>query len=50
MDIYSACQECLYKEVCHLNSFKSTGLDDIPVRLIKDVATALTMPITNIVN
>jgi hypothetical protein len=49
IDIYSVSQDFLYKEVCHLNSFKSTGLDDIPVRLIKDAATVLTKPITNIV-
>ena len=36
--------------MCQLNSFKSTGLDDIPARFVKDAATSLTKPITYIIN
>ena len=43
-------EEFIYKELCNLNSFKSTGLDNIPSRFVKDVAKALTKPVTYIVN
>ena len=46
----SPVSEEIYKELCHLNSFKSTGLDDIPARFVKDAATTLTKPINFIVN
>jgi len=39
----------IYKELCHLNSFKITWLDDIPAQFVKDVATVLSKPITYIV-
>lgn len=43
-------EDFIYKELCSLNSFKSTGIDNIPARFIKDGASALAKPITYIVN
>ena len=40
----------IYKELCNLNPYKSTGIDNIPARFIKDGASELTKPITFIVN
>ena len=37
------------KDLCKLNSSKSTGSDNIPVRFVKDAASVLTKPITHIV-
>ena len=50
LEISPVSEEFIYKELCHLNSFKSTGLDDIPARFVKDAATTLTKPINFIVN
>ena len=35
LEISPVSEEFIYKELCHLNSFKSTGLDDIPARFVK---------------
>ena len=40
----------IYKKLTCLNPSKSTGLDEIPARLIKDGASVLKIPITFIVN
>ena len=40
----------VYKEILNLNPSKSTGLDDIPARFIRDGAPVLKIPITFIVN
>ena len=50
VEISPVSEEFIYKELCNLNSFKSTGLDDIPARFVKDAAKALTKPVTYIVN
>ena len=38
------------KELCSLKSNKNTGLDEIPVRFLKDGATALKDQLTHIIN
>jgi hypothetical protein len=38
------------KELKNLNSSKSTGLDEIPARFLKDAASFLKIPITFIIN
>ena len=38
------------KELCSLNANKSTGLDEIPARLIKDGANVIKVPITAMIN
>ena len=43
-------EDLVYKELLKLNSSKSTGLDEIPERFIKDGANVLKVPITFIVN
>ena len=40
----------MYKELLKLNPSKSTGLDEIPARFIRDGASVLKIPITFIVN
>lgn len=40
----------IYQELTKLNTAKSTGLDDIPARLLKDAAIVIKIPITYIVN
>ena len=43
-------EDFIYKELTCLNPSKSTGLDEIPARFIKDGAYVLKIPITFIVN
>ena len=43
-------EDFVYKELLKLNSSKSTGLDELPARFIKDGANVLKIPITFIVN
>ena len=47
-------EDFIYKELCRLNSSKSTGTDHIPARFVKDavsvLAKSITQPITHIVN
>ena len=43
-------EDVVYKEPCGINASKSTGLDEIPGRFIKDGATLLKKPITSIIN
>ena len=43
-------EEYVYKELSSLNVSKSTGLDDLPARFIRDGASVLTSPITFIIN
>ena len=43
-------EDFVYKELSSLNITKSTGLDEIPARFIKDGAAVLTAPITFIIN
>ena len=40
----------IFKELVNVNPIKSTGLDDMQARLIKDGAIVLKIPITHIVN
>jgi hypothetical protein len=40
----------VYKELSHLNVTKSTGLDNIPARFLRDGAIFLKIPITYIIN
>ena len=39
-------EDFVYKELCSLNISKSTGLDGIPARFLKDAAPILKVPIT----
>jgi hypothetical protein len=39
----------VFKELCSLNTNKSTGLDEIPARFIKDGANVIKVPITAII-
>ena len=43
-------EDFIFKELCKLNSSKSTGSDNIPARFVKDAASVSTKPITHIVN
>lgn len=43
-------EDFIYKEISNLNTFKSTGIDNIPARFIKDGAIVLAKPITYLVN
>ena len=43
-------EQFVYKEILNLNPAKSTGLDDISARFMRDGATILKTPITFIVN
>ena len=40
----------VFKELLHLNASKSTGLDGIPAKFLKDGAEVLKLPITWIIN
>ena len=40
----------VYKQLKALNSKKSSGLRDIPVRLVKDAAEVLATPLTLLMN
>ena len=43
-------EDFVFKELLHLNTCKSTGLDGIPARFVKDGADVLKLPITWIIN
>ncbi|KAK3085363.1 hypothetical protein FSP39_002164 [Pinctada imbricata] len=43
-------EEFIFKELRNLNTGKSTGLDGIPARFLKDAAEVLKIPITFIIN
>jgi hypothetical protein len=40
----------VYKELCNLNVTKSTGLNGIPARFLKDAAPIIKIPITFLIN
>ena len=44
------CEEFVEKELLGLNLSKSTGLDNIPARFLRDVASVLKDPLTHIIN
>ena len=48
--LQDVCNDFIFKELCSLNVSKSTGLDSIPARFLKDAAEIITGPITFIVN
>jgi hypothetical protein len=48
--IFRTTEEFVFKELCSLNTNKSTGLDEIPARFIKDGANVIKVPITAIIN
>lgn len=50
LELTHVSEDFIYKELCSLNSFKSTGIDNIPARFVKDGASALAKPITYLVN
>ena len=43
-------EEFVFEELCSLNANKSTGLDEISARFIKDGANVIKVPITAIIN
>jgi hypothetical protein len=43
-------EEFVFKELCSLNANKSTGVDEIPARFIKDGGNVIKVPITAIIN
>ena len=43
-------EEFVFKELCSLNANKSTGLDEIPARFIKDGGNVIKVPIIAIIN
>lgn len=43
-------EEFVFKELSQLNSYKSTGLDEIPARFLKDGASLLKIPVTFLLN
>jgi hypothetical protein len=43
-------EEFVFKELCSLNANKSTGLDEIQARFIKDGGNVIKVPITAIIN
>ena len=48
--LHTVNEDFVFKELSHLNPFKSTGLDNIPARFLKDAAVFLKIPITYIIN
>ena len=46
----SVSSDFVYKQLCALNPSKSTGLDDIPARLLRDAAVANKDHLTHIIN
>ena len=48
--LHTVSEEFVYKELSSLNSSKSTGLDNISARFLKDGASFLKLPITYIIN
>ena len=43
-------EEFVFKELSQLNSYKSTGLDEIPARFLKEGASFLKIPVTFLLN
>ena len=43
-------EEFVFKELSHLNSYKSAGLDEIPARFLKEGASLLKIPVTFLIN
>ena len=43
-------EEFVFKELSHLNSYKSTGLDEIPAIFLKEGASFLEIPVTFLIN
>ena len=43
-------EDFVYKELCNLNTSKSTGLDGIPARFLKDAAPIIKIHITFLIN
>ena len=41
---------CFFKELKNLKTSKSTGLDEIPARFVKDSASFLKLPVTFLIN
>ena len=50
LSLSTVSEEFIEKELCGLNASKSTGLDNIPARFLKDGASILKTPISHIVN
>ena len=48
--MHTVSEDFVFKELSHLNPSKSTGLDNIPARFIKDAAIFFLIPITYIIN
>ncbi|XP_060607821.1 uncharacterized protein LOC132759963 [Ruditapes philippinarum] len=48
--LHTVSEEYIYKELCKLNCSKSTGLDEIPAKFLKDAAPFLKIHITFLVN
>lgn len=48
--LHTVSEDFVYKELCKLKSSKSTGLDSIPARFLKDGASFLKLPVTYIIN
>jgi len=48
--LHTVSETYIYKELCKLNCSKSTGLDDIPAKFLKDAAPFLKIHITFLVN
>ena len=43
-------EDFIYKELCKLNPYKSTGTDNIPARFVKDAASVFKKHIGHIIN
>ena len=43
-------EDFIYKELCNLISSKSTGLDGIPAKFLRDAAPIIKLPITFLIN
>ncbi len=43
-------ESCVFKELKNLKTSKSTGLDEIPARFVKDSASFLKLPVTFLIN
>ena len=50
LTLHSVSEQFVFKELCNLKPDKSTGLDNIPARFLKDGAVFLKMSITFIIN
>ena len=50
LTLHPVSEDFIFKELLNVNPTKSTGLDDIQAKFIKEGAIVLTAPITHIVN